>query len=80
MNTAEFTEKYYIDRQGSHSRKWDGEHLKFSCTDLLPLWVADMGLYATSMHSRGHLQLCQSQSIRLYHDKSELYRGRYQLV
>ena len=42
MNTAEFTEKYYIDRQGSHSRKWDGEHLKFNRTDLLPLWVADM--------------------------------------
>lgn len=42
MNTAEFTEKYYIDRRGSHSRKWDGEHLKFSRTDLLPLWVADM--------------------------------------
>ena len=42
MNTAEFTEKYYINRQGSHSRKWDGEHLKFNRTDLLPLWVADM--------------------------------------
>ena len=41
MNTAEFTNKYYIDRRGSHSRKWDGEHLKFSRTDLLPLWVAD---------------------------------------
>ena len=38
MNTAEFTSKYYIDRRGSHSRKWDGEHLKFSRTDLLPLW------------------------------------------
>ena len=42
MNTAEFTEKYYIDRRGSHSRKWDGQHLKFNRTDLLPLWVADM--------------------------------------
>ena len=42
MNTVDFTEKYYIDRRGSHSRKWDGEHLKFSRTDLLPLWVADM--------------------------------------
>lgn len=42
MNTAEFTQKYYIDRRGSHSRKWDGEHLKFRRTDLLPLWVADM--------------------------------------
>ena len=42
MNTTEFTKKYYIDRRGSHSRKWDGEHLKFSRTDLLPLWVADM--------------------------------------
>lgn len=42
MNTIDFTEKYYIDRRGSHSRKWDGEHLKFNRTDLLPLWVADM--------------------------------------
>jgi len=42
MNPAEFTSTYYIDRRGSHSRKWDGQHLKFSCTDLLPLWVADM--------------------------------------
>ena len=42
MNTAEFTSKYYIDRHGSYSRKWDGEHLKFTRTDLLPLWVADM--------------------------------------
>ena len=42
MNTINFTEKYYIDRRGSHSRKWDGEHLKFNHTDLLPLWVADM--------------------------------------
>ena len=42
MNTIDFTKTYYIDRRGSHSRKWDGEHLKFSLTDLLPLWVADM--------------------------------------
>ena len=42
MNTTEFTETYYIDRRGSHSRKWDGEYLKFNRTDLLPLWVADM--------------------------------------
>lgn len=42
MNTIDFTEKYYIDRRDSHSRKWDGEHLKFNHTDLLPLWVADM--------------------------------------
>ena len=42
MNTTEFTETYYIDRRGSHSRKWDGKYLKFSRTDLLPMWVADM--------------------------------------
>ena len=42
MNTAEFTETYYIDRLGTHSRKWDGQYLKFNRTDLLPLWVADM--------------------------------------
>ena len=42
MNTTDFTKTYYINRSGTHSRKWDGEHLKFSRTDLLPLWVADM--------------------------------------
>ena len=42
MNTIDFTETYYIDRRGSHSRKWDGQYLKFNRTDLLPLWVADM--------------------------------------
>lgn len=42
MNTIDFTKTYYIDRRGSHSRKWDGQHLKFNRTDLLPLWVADM--------------------------------------
>ena len=42
MNTTDFTKTYYIDRRGTHSRKWDGEHLKFSRTNLLPLWVADM--------------------------------------
>lgn len=42
MSTIDFTETYYIDRRGSHSRKRDGQHLKFNRTDLLPLWVADM--------------------------------------
>ena len=42
MNTIDFTKTYYINRRGSHSRKWDGEYLKFNRTDLLPLWVADM--------------------------------------
>ena len=42
MSTIDFTKTYYIDRRGSHSRKWDGQHLKFNRTDLLPLWVADM--------------------------------------
>lgn len=42
MNTTDFTKTYYINRRGTHSRKWDGEHLKFSRTDLLPLWLADM--------------------------------------
>ena len=42
MSTIDFTETYYINRRGSHSRKWDGQHLKFNRTDLLSLWVADM--------------------------------------
>ena len=42
MNTTDFTKTYYINRRGTHSRKWDGQYLKFNRTDLLPLWVADM--------------------------------------
>ena len=42
MNTTNFTKTYYINRRGTHSRKWDGQYLKFNRTDLLPLWVADM--------------------------------------
>ena len=40
MNPEEFTSTYYIDRRGTHSRKWDGQYLKF---------------YATSVHTRGYL-------------------------
>ena len=47
MSPAEFTSTYYIDRRGSHSRKWDGQHLKFNRIDLLPLWVADMDFMPT---------------------------------
>ena len=52
MNTIDFTETYYIDRRGSHSRKWDGQHLKFNRTDLLPLWVADMDFMHLSAYKR----------------------------
>lgn len=72
MNTIDFTETYYIDRRGSHSRKWDGEHLKFSRTDLLPLWVADMDFMPPQCIQRGYLYLCKSPTFRLYHDKSQL--------
>ncbi len=33
-----------IDRQGTHSVKWDESKKKFGTDDLLPLWVADMDL------------------------------------
>ena len=72
MNPAEFTSTYYIDRRGSHSRKWDGQHLKFNRTDLLPLWVADMDFMPPPMHTRGDLYLCESKSFRLHHDKSQV--------
>ncbi|HSR74868.1 MAG TPA: PatB family C-S lyase [Sulfurovum sp.] len=33
-----------VDRQGTHSVKWDDVKKKFGTDDLLPLWVADMDL------------------------------------
>ena len=55
MNTAEFTSKYYIDRHGSHSRKWDGEHLKFSSYRPITIMGCRYGLYAASVHPKCYL-------------------------
>ena len=42
MNNAEFTKKYYLDRQHTNSVKWDMGQIKYKRNDLLPMWVADM--------------------------------------
>lgn len=42
MTVTEFCNKYYVDRKGTNSVKWDGMEAKFGSNDLLPLWVADM--------------------------------------
>lgn len=42
MSIDNFVERYYVDRKGTSSVKWDGLLDKFSKADLLPLWVADM--------------------------------------
>lgn len=39
---TEFEKKYYRDRQGSGSVKWDGLEAFFGDGGLMPLWVADM--------------------------------------
>ena len=39
---TEFEQKYYVDRRGSDSAKWDGLQSLFKRTDLMPFWVADM--------------------------------------
>jgi len=33
-----------VNRQGTHTTKWDEAKIKFGTNDLLPLWVADMDL------------------------------------
>jgi cysteine-S-conjugate beta-lyase len=42
MNIKEFCEKYYVDRQGSNSLKWDALDKRFGDKDLIAMWVADM--------------------------------------
>jgi cystathionine beta-lyase len=42
MTVQDFINTYYIERKGTSSVKWDGLENKFTRSDLLPLWVADM--------------------------------------
>jgi len=42
MTVQEFCEKYYVDRTGTYSQKWDALTRKFGESDLLSMWVADM--------------------------------------
>lgn len=42
MNVKEFCEKYYVDRMGSASLKWDALDVRFGDPDLISMWVADM--------------------------------------
>ncbi|MRJ48078.1 MalY/PatB family protein [Fundicoccus ignavus] len=42
MDQATFIERYYTERTGTNSLKWDLVEERFQSKDLLPLWVADM--------------------------------------
>ncbi|MGL5686725.1 MAG: MalY/PatB family protein [Vagococcus fluvialis] len=42
MTVQDFINTYYIERKGTSSVKWDGLENKFTRSNLLPLWVADM--------------------------------------
>lgn len=42
MNVKEFCEKYYVDRMGTASLKWDALDVRFGNPDLISMWVADM--------------------------------------
>ena len=38
----EFEKKYYVDRVGTGSIKWDGLKFLYGDSDLISMWVADM--------------------------------------
>lgn len=42
MNAEEFVEKYYVDRTGTASLKWDALDVRFGDPSLISMWVADM--------------------------------------
>lgn len=42
MKREEFCEKYSVQREGTHSLKWDALDARFGNPDLTPAWVADM--------------------------------------
>lgn len=37
-----FAKKYYVDRKGTASLKWDALDVRFGDPDLISMWVADM--------------------------------------
>lgn len=42
MNAQEFVERYYVERKGTSSLKWDALDERFGDPDLISMWVADM--------------------------------------
>ena len=42
MNAKEFCDKYYVERMGTASLKWDALKTRFGDPDLISMWVADM--------------------------------------
>jgi cystathionine beta-lyase len=42
MGVKDFCSKYYVDRMGTASLKWDALDLRFGDPDLISMWVADM--------------------------------------
>jgi cystathionine beta-lyase len=42
MQTAEFVQKYSVERHGTESLKWDALEEKYGDPDLISMWVADM--------------------------------------
>lgn len=42
MEVKEFCDRYYVDRNGMASLKWDALQTRFGDPDLISMWVADM--------------------------------------
>lgn len=42
MKIQNFIDKYYLDRRGTNSAKWDAVEEIFNRSDLIPMWIADM--------------------------------------
>ena len=42
MEVKEFCDRYYVDRNGTASLKWDALQTRFGDPDLISMWVADM--------------------------------------
>lgn len=42
IGEEDFCEKYFIERKGTNSAKWDNLKEMFGKDDLIPMWVADM--------------------------------------
>lgn len=41
MKAKEFIERYYTERKGTSSLKWDALKETFGADDLIPMWIAD---------------------------------------
>lgn len=74
MGTHQIDFDRIIERQGTHSEKWDARLVRFGRKDVLPVWVADMDFASPSAVTEALLARAQSP----IYGYTQVHEGIYQ--